>query len=58
MVFILFSKANIIIGKDYIRLKFMIPDIYCKLTVKVAVIYREEKIIRDCLIFEINVMNS
>jgi len=33
----------------------MAPDIFCKLTVKMAVIDKEEMLIRDLMVFEIEV---
>lgn len=35
----------------------MAPNIFCNMTVKVAVIDKEEMLIRDLLIFEIEVLN-
>jgi hypothetical protein len=56
---VIFKKKKILIlikkGKNYIRLKFLAPDIFCKITVKMAVIDKEEMFIRDLLMFEIEV---
>lgn len=35
----------------------MAPDAFCNLTVKIAIIDKEEMLIRDLLIFEIEVFN-
>lgn len=49
-------KKNCVFIKEneMIRIKILAPDSTCRMNVKVAVVDKVEKVIKDCLIFNFN----